>query len=45
LPGLNHLFQHATTGGTEEYGAIAETFAPEVLEQLAAWITALGSGR
>lgn len=38
LPGLNHLFQHADTGGLEEYGAIEETFAPEALEAIAAWI-------
>ncbi len=38
LPGLNHLFQHATTGSVLEYGRIEETVAPEVLELVAQWI-------
>ncbi len=38
LPGLNHLFQHATTGGVGEYAQIEETFAPEALELVADWI-------
>jgi len=38
LPGLNHLFQHAKTGAVTEYAAIEETFSPEVLEKIAAWI-------
>jgi uncharacterized protein len=38
LPGLNHLFQHAMTGSPSEYGLIPETFAPEVLAQIADWI-------
>ncbi|MEM7247734.1 MAG: alpha/beta fold hydrolase, partial [Acidobacteriota bacterium] len=38
LPGLNHLFQHATTGGMEEYAVIEETFAPEALEAMTTWI-------
>lgn len=41
LPGLNHLFQHATTGAPAEYGLIAETMAPEVLAQVAQWIGSL----
>ena len=40
LPGLNHLFQHATTGAVAEYGTIEETVAPEVLDQLSTWIAA-----
>jgi pimeloyl-ACP methyl ester carboxylesterase len=40
LPGLNHLFQHAGTGSIEEYGAIEETFAPEVLATIGDWIAA-----
>lgn len=40
LPGLNHLFQHAGTGGLEEYGAIEETFSPEALATIGDWITA-----
>ncbi|HEV8581302.1 MAG TPA: alpha/beta fold hydrolase [Thermoanaerobaculia bacterium] len=40
LPGLNHLFQHAKTGGMEEYGTIEETFAPEALSMIGDWIAA-----
>lgn len=32
MPGLNHLMQHAETGDSSEYGEIAETISPEVLE-------------
>jgi hypothetical protein len=38
LAGLNHLFQHAGTGGMEEYGVIEETFAPEALAAIGDWI-------
>lgn len=38
-PGLNHLFQRAETGAVTEYGTIEETISPEVLADLAAWIT------
>lgn len=38
LPGLNHLFQTATTGSTLEYAQIDETMSPQVLELVAAWI-------
>jgi alpha/beta superfamily hydrolase len=41
LEGLNHLFQHATTGSPMEYGTIDETMAPEVLAQIAGWIVSL----
>jgi hypothetical protein len=37
-PGLNHLFQHADSGGIDEYGKIEETMAPAVLERVATWI-------
>lgn len=40
-PGLNHLFQHCTTGAVAEYGEIEETISPEVLEDLAAFIQEL----
>jgi hypothetical protein len=40
LPGLNHLFQTATTGAPSEYGEIEETMAPVVLERVTAWIRA-----
>lgn len=36
--GLNHLFQHCTTGAVREYAQIEETFAGEVLADIAAWI-------
>ena len=38
LDGLNHLFQHCTTGSSNEYRDIEETFAPEVLEIMKEWI-------
>jgi uncharacterized protein len=41
LPGLNHLFQHSTTGLPSDYGTIEETFSPEVLKIIATWILAL----
>jgi len=40
LPGLNHLFQHAKTGGIDEYATIEETFAPEALAMIGDWIIA-----
>jgi pimeloyl-ACP methyl ester carboxylesterase len=39
LEGLNHLFQTARTGSPAEYGQIEETFAPEALDLITAWIT------
>jgi pimeloyl-ACP methyl ester carboxylesterase len=39
LPGLNHLFQNANTGGPAEYGTIAETFSPGALAVIGDWIT------
>jgi pimeloyl-ACP methyl ester carboxylesterase len=38
LMGLNHLFQHATTGMPGEYAAIEETMAPEALEAITTWV-------
>ena len=38
LPGLNHLFQTAKTGGIAEYSEIEETMSPVVLEKVASWI-------
>ncbi|MBO4670700.1 MAG: alpha/beta fold hydrolase [Bacteroidales bacterium] len=38
-PGLNHLFQHCTTGLTDEYARIEETISPEVLADIAEWIS------
>ena len=40
LPGLNHLFQTARTGGTAEYAQIEETIAPAALEKMTSWILA-----
>jgi pimeloyl-ACP methyl ester carboxylesterase len=40
LPGLNHLFQTARTGGVGEYAEIEETMAPVVLSTVADWIRA-----
>ena len=37
--GLNHLFQHCRTGEASEYKTIEETFSPEVLDEIAAWVT------
>ena len=36
--GLNHLFQHCTTGNSSEYVNITETISPEVLKDIADWI-------
>ncbi|MBR5698217.1 MAG: alpha/beta fold hydrolase [Prevotella sp.] len=40
-PGLNHLFQHATTGAATEYGNIEETISEEVLHDIATWLNSL----
>lgn len=40
-PGLNHLFQHSTTGLVNEYRQIEETISPEVLSDIATWINGL----
>lgn len=39
--GLNHLFQHCTTGYVDEYAQIEETIAPEVLSDIAEWINSV----
>ncbi|MBI5868018.1 MAG: alpha/beta hydrolase [candidate division Zixibacteria bacterium] len=38
LPGLNHLFQTATTGSPEEYAKIEETMSPVALKTIGDWI-------
>jgi uncharacterized protein len=38
LPGLNHLFQTARTGGISEYSEIEETMSPAAMEKVASWI-------
>jgi uncharacterized protein len=45
LPGLNHLFQTATTGSPAEYGTIEETFAPAALDTITTWIEARAGRR
>lgn len=39
--GLNHLFQYCVTGEVSEYKSIEETFSPEVLSEMIAWIKTL----
>jgi uncharacterized protein len=41
VAGVNHLFQHCTTGLPSEYGTIEETFSPDVLKIISDWILAL----
>ena len=41
LEGLNHLFQHCSTGLTAEYPQIEETFSPEALALIADWLKAV----
>lgn len=38
IPGLNHLFQTATTGGPIEYAKIEETFSPGALKIMGDWL-------
>jgi pimeloyl-ACP methyl ester carboxylesterase len=38
LPGLNHMFQRATTGSPVEYTQTEETVAPDVLETVGKWL-------
>jgi fermentation-respiration switch protein FrsA (DUF1100 family) len=45
LPGLNHLFQTATTGSPGEYARISETFAPTAMQVVSDWVTGLTKGR
>ena len=40
-PGLNHLFQHCTTGLPTEYASIEETISPEVLDDISRWLHSL----
>jgi len=41
VEGVNHLFQHCTTGASTEYRDIEETFAPEALSTMVQWVSAL----
>ena len=45
LPGLNHLFQPATTGSSSEYAGIAVTMDEAVLARVGDWIEDLTEGR
>ena len=38
LPGLNHRFQTATTGGPNKYAVIKETLAPAALQLIGDWV-------
>ncbi len=38
LPGLNHLFQRATSGLPGEYSSIEETFSPKALKAMSTWL-------
>ncbi len=40
-PGLNHLFQHCTTGNSDEYFEIRETISEEVLADMADFILSI----
>ncbi len=39
--GLNHLFQHCSTGNADEYSRIEETISPDVLDTITGWINSL----
>ena len=41
MEGLNHLFQHCSTGETDEYGEIEETISPEVISEMVSWVKSL----
>jgi uncharacterized protein len=38
IPGLNHLFQHSSTGKISEYAIIEETISPDILKIMNRWI-------
>jgi pimeloyl-ACP methyl ester carboxylesterase len=40
-PGLSHLFQHSATGNPMDAAKIDETIAPEVLTDIAEWISSV----
>lgn len=39
MPGINHLFQRATTGHPEEYDTLPDIVSPDALEVITNWIT------
>jgi pimeloyl-ACP methyl ester carboxylesterase len=38
LPGLNHLFQEASTGAPSEYATIEQTFSPKAMNEILNWL-------
>lgn len=38
VEGVNHMFQHCSTGLSTEYRQIEETFVPKVIEKMISWI-------
>jgi uncharacterized protein len=38
MPGLNHLFQTASTGAENEYAQLEETFSPRALTKMTEWL-------
>lgn len=40
LPGANHLFQAATTGGVSEYSTLAGAFTPDLMPVILDWLAA-----
>lgn len=41
MDGLNHAFQHCTTGAVSEYATIEETISPDLLKLIAEWVNSL----
>lgn len=41
VEGVNHIFQHCTTGAVAEYKEIEETISPDVLSAITTWISNL----
>lgn len=41
VEGVNHLFQHCSSGAVSEYRELEESFAPEVLDKIAKWLKSL----
>ncbi len=41
LPGLNHFFQEAQTGAHSEYAVIEQTVAPQAMDTIINWLTAV----
>jgi pimeloyl-ACP methyl ester carboxylesterase len=41
VEGVNHIFQHCTTGSVAEYKEIEETISPDVLSDITTWISNL----